>query len=116
MYDLQKIDCNCNDCKFMERDMSRFNVSLEKQRQWQLYYFHTIQKKAINAAKWWKDEKNDLEKWDRLLTEAENMKFQFDKKHAAISFGNCTKLNKPVSFIPVTCQLDTQECFVHRKD
>jgi hypothetical protein len=32
-----------------------------------------------------------------------------------LSFGDCTKFNKPVSFIPETCQLETQECFEHRR-
>ena len=30
-------------------------------------------------------------------------------------YGNCSKLNKPVSFIPNTCQIDTQDCFEHRR-
>jgi hypothetical protein len=62
---LQKIDCNCNDCKFMERDMSR-----------------------------------TPEKF----------------KPAKINYGHCTKFYKPVTFIPAICQLETQSCFVHRKD
>ena len=32
-----------------------------------------------------------------------------------INYGNCTKLNKEVSFIPNHCQLHTQECFEHRR-
>ena len=32
-----------------------------------------------------------------------------------MAYGNCTKLNKPVSFIPETCQIETQKCFEHRK-
>jgi hypothetical protein len=32
-----------------------------------------------------------------------------------INYGDCTKLNKPVSFIPNNCQLETQDCFEHRK-
>jgi hypothetical protein len=32
-----------------------------------------------------------------------------------LNFGNCSKLNKPVSFIPNTCQIETQKCFEHRK-
>jgi hypothetical protein len=32
-----------------------------------------------------------------------------------LNFGNCTKFNKSVTFIPNTCQLETQECFQHRK-
>lgn len=32
-----------------------------------------------------------------------------------LAFGNCIKLKKPVSFIPETCQLETQKCFEHRR-
>ncbi len=32
-----------------------------------------------------------------------------------LQFGDCEKLNKPVSFIPNTCQSDTQHCFENRK-
>ncbi len=33
-----------------------------------------------------------------------------------IHYGYCDKFKKPVSFIPNVCQVETQECFVHRKD
>lgn len=114
--ELQRIDCNCNDCSFMVRDSEEFNRSLERHHKWQLDYFNTIRNNLIKKAKWWKDVKNDLEKWDNLLTEAEKMKFQFDKKEAYINYGNCGKLNKKVQFIPNTIQLDTQDCFKHRRD
>lgn len=52
--------------------------------------------------------------------------FEEHKKHNAlhnntnasyrIQYGHCQKLDKPVSFIPNTCQIETQKCFVHRKD
>lgn len=32
-----------------------------------------------------------------------------------LNYGDCTKFNKPVSFIPNWCQLETQECFEHRR-
>lgn len=35
---------------------------------------------------------------------------------SGLSYGICTKFNKPVSFIANTCQVETQDCFVHRKD
>ncbi len=70
-YLLQLIDCNCNDCKFMERDFKK----LENHK---LTYRNT----GI---------------MDRL------------------TFGNCNKFQKAVSFIPQTCQIDTQNCFEHRK-
>jgi hypothetical protein len=34
---------------------------------------------------------------------------------SGLNFGDCTKFNKPVTFIPNTCSLDTQECFSHRR-
>jgi len=32
-----------------------------------------------------------------------------------LAYGDCEKFNKSVSFIPETCQLETQTCFEHRK-
>ena len=37
------------------------------------------------------------------------------EKAGRVCYGNCSKLNKPVSFIPNTCQLETQDCFEHRR-
>ncbi len=71
-FELQKIDCNCNDCKFMLRDFEKL-------------------------------------KKHKASYEGTGLMDQ-------MSFGNCSKLNKPVSFIPVTCQPETQNCFVHRKE
>ena len=64
IYELQKIDCNCNDCKFMERDLSRPPA------------------KGLPCP---------------------------------INYGYCNKFKKEVSFIPAICQLETQDCFEHRK-
>ncbi len=68
---LQKIDCNCNDCKHMVRDFDKFE-------QHKKHYEGTGLSDKLN-------------------------------------FGKCVKLNKDVSFIPETCQLETQHCFEHRK-
>jgi len=70
-YQLQLIDCNCNDCKFMVRDLEK----LEEHKK-------TYEGTGL---------------MDRL------------------AFGDCFKFSKPVSFIPETCQIDTQQCFEHRK-
>jgi hypothetical protein len=64
-YELQRIDCNCNDCGFMKRDLSKPPPK---------------------------------------------------ETATPISHGECLKFGKPVSFIPMTCQPETQFCFVHRKD
>jgi len=113
--ELQDLDANCNNCKHMVRDADKFKVSLEKHHKWQFDYFNTMKRKMVEKAKWWKDKENDLEKYNDLLMEADRMKFQFDKSTCAINYGHCSKFDKPVSFIPNTCQLDTQECFENRK-
>lgn len=61
-YLLQCVDCNCNDCIFMERDIEK--------------------------------------------TKAETSR---------VGFGRCTWFQKDVSFLPNTCQLKTQDCFIHRR-
>lgn len=79
--DLEKLDCSCNDCKFMERDLKKFK------------------------------------RFDAL----------YDKLHGGhkqswrIHYGKCTnsgsrKFNKEVQFTPGICQLDTQQCFSHRRE
>jgi hypothetical protein len=77
MIELQKIDCNCNDCIFMVRDFEKYKS------------------------------------FDHLYT---NENGQVTRPSHRLNYGNCNKFNKPVSFIPNTLQLDTQDCFKHRKD
>lgn len=113
--ELQKIDCNCNDCKFMERDNERFKESLNNHHRWQLNYFNVIRDNLYKKADVWKH-KGFPEKHAIVKREADKMKFQFDKKEALINYGVCTKFNKAVSFIPNVCQIDTQECFLHRRE
>lgn len=94
IYELQKIDCNCNDCIFMVRNQEKYKESLVRHEKWQKDYFELIQSKNDET----------------------NKKFIFDKSTAKINYGFCDKLHKDVSFIPNILQLETQECFKHRKD
>lgn len=64
--ELQRLDCNCNDCAHLQRDIA-----------------HSSTQKG---------------------------------KAAPIFQGTCSKFEKIVTFIPGTCQLHTQACFLHRKD
>lgn len=48
-----------------------------------------------------------------MLFKANKMTFQFDKS-GLISYGNCSKLKKPVAFIPNVCQVETQFCWEGR--
>jgi hypothetical protein len=116
IFELQKIDCNCNDCKFMVRDFEKFKQSIEFHHKLQLDYFNTNKQKLVAKAKWYRYEKGDLERWNDLLIESEKLNFVFDKSTACVNYGSCSKLNKDVSFIPNTCQSNTQECFQHRKE
>lgn len=74
--DLEKLDCNCNECVFMERDLEKFH------------------------------------RYDAL----------YDKLHGGhkqswrIHYGKCIKFDKEVQFTPGQCQINTQECFKHRRE
>lgn len=70
---LQMIDCNCNDCIFMKRDIEKFKSYDE---------LHGYSKNASHR----------------------------------IQYGFCEQFKRDVSFIPNICQLDTQECFKHRRE
>ncbi len=114
---LQTIDCNCNECKFMQRDLVKFKFWEEYRRGVQLEEFEKKKTKAIEDAK----ENIELAKNDDdkracmgLLRVAEKMKFQFSRD-GMISYGDCTKFNKQVSFLPEVCQIETQQCFEHRR-
>lgn len=71
--ELQNIDCNCNNCAFMIRDMFKFK-----------YYEH-------------------------LYGHSKKASYR-------INYGFCDKLKKDISFIPNICQIETQKCFVNRKN
>ncbi len=109
--ELQKIDCNCNDCIFMERDLVTYKKWEDWHRKLDLEEFERAKAKAIADAL----AVTDIKSRKSMLNIAEKMKFQFQKSNL-LNYGKCKKFNKPVSFIPNICQIETQECFVHRHD
>ncbi len=113
--ELQKLDCNCNDCKFMKRDQVKFNESLTTHDAWQLWEWQNKRENLWKKA----DEKykeQDFQNGFQLENEANTMVYQFNKKECTINFGICEKYNKPISFLPGILQFDTQECFKHRRE
>lgn len=76
VFELQKIDCNCNDCIHLERDFEKYK----------LYNYMYIENGRVT-----------------------------NPSHRPL-YGNCLKLSKPISFLPNTCQIETQECFNHRRE
>ena len=57
-------------------------------------------------------EKGTIKAYHDALQTAWDMQLSFEKNK--INYGRCAKFDKPVRFLPDTCQLDTQECFQHR--
>jgi len=112
--DLQILDCNCSDCYHFKRSMFRRQKSVDLHYKWQKDYFDNKRLRIINRAQYWID-KGEKAKAKLLLKEARNMVFQFDESECALHYGDCGKLNKQVSCIPEILQLDTQECFEHRR-
>ena len=55
-------------------------------------------------------------KGGQALQEALDLKFTHFPQRAANNYGHCDLKDIPVSFIPNTLQLHTQDCFKHRKD
>lgn len=95
----------------MYRDM----VEWQKWHDWHyalaLSEFEKAQEKAISEAQEIEDEANR----NGMLRTAKKMKFQFDKTKL-LNYGKCSRFGKSVSFIPNVCQIETQNCFIHRKD
>lgn len=73
--------------------------------------FEKSKAKAISDANNVSDDKQRA----GMLRIANKMKFQFDTK-GLMNYGNCSKLNKPVTFMPGICQIETQQCFKHRRE
>ncbi len=113
--ELEILDTNCNNCKFMVRDMDKFKQSLELHHKWQLDEFNKNKQKLVDKANWYKKQFYDLENWDLLLSEAENLRFQLNKKECLINYGRCSKLDKDVSFIPNLHSPENDNCFEHRR-
>ncbi len=116
-YYLQLIDCNCNNCKFMDRDLATYE-------KWRVFHFDMQQEmfgrrkaKAIDDALALAESKPTepavIKAYAELLRKAWDMEFIFERNR--INYGNCAKFSKPVSFIPDMCQIETQRCFEHRR-
>lgn len=114
--ELDMIDCNCNDCVFMERDL----ITYQKWHDWhkdmaQREYWNFKGKTILEAWELVDNAQTDNERSNAkgMLRVAFKIKFQFEKKYL-VSYGKCKKYGKDVSFLPNVCQLETQHCFEHR--
>jgi len=128
---LQKLDCNCNDCVFMDRDIVEFKlwagyteylqyISFARKRRKQLKSASNLVYGEYSRGKFIEPTERDIRQGKNIETEARKMSFQFDKAQLTLNYGICLnrkgKWNQPVSFLPNTFQSDTQQCFKHRRD
>ncbi len=109
----QEVDCNCNDCGHFVRSSEALNASKKRHRQWAAASIRMRRKrfweeaqKALGAGK--RDSCTELLR--------EHSRVTVDKGYkAGLVFGRCAKYNKPIQTVSNVCQVDTQECFVHRR-
>jgi hypothetical protein len=127
IYQLQRIDCNCNDCTFLFRWLEKQNIVLANDKVQQQDSFDLVKERKIQRAI---TNIENIEKNRSLIRDAEfkikekvkHLKFIEAAKHGyqgqktPIQYGICCKFQKTVTFIPNTCQTETQKCFIHRKD
>ena len=113
-YELQSLDCNCNNCFFMQRDLAKYEKWEDWHRNTSEDDFNKAKLKSIEDAQKVIDNGN-VKSGEGMMRAANKMKFQFEKV-GLIQYGQCSKFNKEVSFIPMTFQHETQGCFLHRKD
>lgn len=105
----------------MVRDLDRYKQSKEDHDRWGRITFNNkkqyLLSESVKKRKRGIDEGKEkyIKQADSLVKMANKMKYQFHND-CYIHYGYCNSLNKDVSFLPNTCQLDTQECFKHRRD
>ena len=112
----------------MVRNFKRFEQSKTDRDRWQKGTFNATRKRMIFDSQSFimrgqrerkrgelENAKSLFKKGYNLLKIARKMKYGFTND-SNINFGDCTKKNKQVTFIPTVMQLDTRECFIHRKD
>lgn len=126
-YLLQRIDCNCNDCGFLFRWLEKQNIVLANDKVAQQDSFDLVKKRKIERTKkdianlednedLIRDAAEKIKRKKKYLKELEAAKHSYQGQQTPIQYGVCCKFGKPVTFIPSQTQIETQKCFIHRKD
>ena len=113
--ELHKIDCNCSDCGHLTRSLSKRQKHVDFHFDMQKHHFNTKRMKLLEKGEW-RLNRGEKDKAKLIFKEARNMKFVFDEASCSLHYGKCNKYDKEVSFIANICQLETQDCFIHRAD
>lgn len=126
IYELQKIDCNCNDCKHLTRLFNKQNNILAEDKILDEEIFYLVKdRKAkdiqdgidnlIKNKHLINDYERKLDKYKNKLKVLLATKYGYQGQKTPIQYGVCQKLDKEVTFIPNTLQPETQNCFEHRR-
>lgn len=124
---LQRIDCNCNDCGFLERLQNKLNEAVANDKLYQEEFFNITIERKINKTL---NDIENLEKHRSLIRNADDKikgkqnylsllkkkKFGYQGQKTQSQYGRCLNFDKEITFFPNTCQIETQKCFIHRKD
>ena len=113
--ELQKIDCNCSDCGYLERSLSGRQKHVDFHYKMQKNQFDSKRIKLLESGED-RLRKGENDKAKLIFKEARKMEFVFDEGGCSLHYGKCLKFDKPVSFVSNTCQIHTQKCFVHRSE
>ena len=121
--ELDELDCNCSNCGFLTRSLSKRQKHVDFHYLMQKNHFNIIRIKLLEKGEYHlsRAEKDPdrkeyfKQKAKNNFKEARKMVFVFSEGGCSLGFGYCEKLKKEVSFIPNTLQLETQQCFKHRK-
>ena len=115
-YEEQKINCNCNDCIYLERDFIALEESKKRNRSYYAWsYKYRRCNKLKRAKKALEGTETNQKRHDALLEERSNLSLDTSFR-SGLSFGKCRKLEKDITFIPNLLQIETQGCFKHRLD
>lgn len=124
--ELQKIDCNCNDCVYLSRLLDKQNdiLAADKISQEEIFYIvkdnktkdiqTTIESLFKNKLIILNADKK-ISKLKNKLQVLKKDKYGYQGQKTPVQYGLCKRFNKEIHFIPNTLQLETQDCFIHRK-
>jgi hypothetical protein len=98
----------------MQRNLARYNTAYACGFENQYDTFRRTKARRIRAAR--QKMEKDRERGLLALEDALKLTFVYSPLTKPVNYGLCLKYDKDVSFIPNTFQLETQRCFLHRKD
>lgn len=124
--ELQNIDCNCNDCTNLFRLLDKQNNLLNADKISDEETFYIVkdrkEKEIKNTINTLIKNKDVIKDADRKIDKQKNKlklllseKYGYQGRKSPNNYGVCCKFNKQVTFIPNTCQIETQLCFEHRR-